>query len=157
MTANIPAPVQPVQSDDKKATATTTTTTTTTTSTTKSGAGPSVKEKRKKKTDPTAAALTVSVIPIDLEAEDAVDFEPQTVSVTSCLVVISSFVIGGAILFSIWEVRIVDVIHHSRLLLLRQQQKRKIDFGSASSFQTEPRHYRAGATSTDPIFVLPVC
>lgn len=63
----------------------------------------SSKRGKKKKQQP-----TVSVIPVedDVEEEEptAVDFEPQTVSVTSCLVVISSFVIGGAILFSIWEV-----------------------------------------------------
>lgn len=79
----------------------------------------SFKEKRKKKQTPAPDVMTVSVIPVELpvdvrkkkeeqekeeEEEDPADLEPQTVSVTSCLFVISSFVIGGAILFSIWEV-----------------------------------------------------
>lgn len=44
-----------------------------------------------------------SVVVEDYEA-DAVDREPQTVSVTSCLFVISSFVVFGAVLFGVWEV-----------------------------------------------------
>nr|CAH0101549.1 unnamed protein product [Daphnia galeata] len=58
--------------------------------------------KKHGKTDPN---FTVSVIPVEEPAadEDPNIDDPQTVSVTSCLVVMSSFVIGGAILFSVWE------------------------------------------------------
>lgn len=45
--------------------------------------------------------LVVSAAP---EAENNINNDPQTVSVTSCLCVMFSFVIGGAVLFSIWEV-----------------------------------------------------
>jgi hypothetical protein len=62
------------------------------------------KKRKKHKTDP-AAIITVSVIPVEpAEEDDPTAYDPQTVSVTSCLVVMSSFVIGGAILFSVWEV-----------------------------------------------------
>lgn len=62
------------------------------------------KKRKKHKTDP-AATITVSVIPVEpAEEDDPTAYDPQTVSVTSCLVVMSSFVIGGAILFSVWEV-----------------------------------------------------
>lgn len=62
------------------------------------------KKRKKHKTDP-AATITVSVIPVEpTEEDDPTAYDPQTVSVTSCLVVMSSFVIGGAILFSVWEV-----------------------------------------------------
>ncbi len=62
------------------------------------------KKRKKHKTDP-AATITVSVIPVEpAEENDPTAYDPQTVSVTSCLVVMSSFVIGGAILFSVWEV-----------------------------------------------------
>ncbi|XP_046636979.1 potassium channel subfamily K member 15-like isoform X2 [Daphnia pulicaria] len=61
------------------------------------------KKRKKHKTDP-AATITVSVIPVEpAEEDDPTAYDPQTVSVTSCLVVMSSFVIGGAILFSVWE------------------------------------------------------
>lgn len=87
-------------------------------STTATNGQKSFKEKRKKKQTP---PLTVSVIPVDPpdvrktqeeeeDEEDPADLEPQTVSVTSCLFVISSFVIGGAILFSIWEVQLTFVV-----------------------------------------------
>jgi hypothetical protein len=61
--------------------------------------------KKHGKTDPN---FTVSVIPVEEPAadEDPNIDDPQTVSVTSCLVVMSSFVIGGAILFSVWEVAV---------------------------------------------------
>jgi len=55
-----------------------------------------------------ASAVTAAAAADDDEAHH---YEPQTVSVTSCLIVISIFVIGGAILFSIWEVLIVAAIH----------------------------------------------
>jgi len=89
---------------------------------------PSFKEK-KRKTNPTATAATRKsnknnkkrpdmppppvVVTADIVVASAVadddeteghHYDPQTVSVTSCLIVISIFVIGGAILFSIWEV-----------------------------------------------------
>lgn len=66
------------------------------------------KEKRKKQKGNSVIepAIAVSVIPVETnEAEiGPIVYDPQTVSVTSCLVVMSIFVIGGAILFSIWEV-----------------------------------------------------
>ncbi|KAK4025397.1 hypothetical protein OUZ56_014470 [Daphnia magna] len=65
------------------------------------------KEKRKKQKGNSVIepAIAVSVIPVETnEAEiGPIVYDPQTVSVTSCLVVMSIFVIGGAILFSIWE------------------------------------------------------
>ena len=60
--------------------------------------------KKHGKTDPN---LTVSVIPVEEPADENPNIDdPQTVSVTSCLVVMSSFVIGGAILFSVWVVAV---------------------------------------------------
>ena len=65
--------------------------------------------KKHGKTDPN---LTVSVIPVEEPADENPNIDdPQTVSVTSCLVVMSSFVIGGAILFSVWEVAVPPPPH----------------------------------------------
>ena len=61
-------------------------------------------KRKKQPTHPAANHLSVSVIPVEAAEEDPTADDPQTVSVTSCLVVMSSFVIGGAILFSVWEV-----------------------------------------------------
>lgn len=90
----------------------------------------SFKEKRKKQQQqqpPTTnnAISSSSVIPAvqrDEEPPDddpVLDLEPQTVSVTSCLFVMSSFVIGGAILFSIWEVCNFIITRSSNLLINR--------------------------------------
>lgn len=78
---------------------------------------PSFKEKRKKnhKNDPvellelsvvatTTLPEQVIVVSAEPEPENNINNDPQTVSVTSCLCVMFSFVIGGAVLFSIWEV-----------------------------------------------------
>jgi hypothetical protein len=95
--------------------------------------------KKHGKTDPN---FTVSVIPVEEPAadEDPNIDDPQTVSVTSCLVVMSSFVIGGAILFSVWE---VAVFLHPSIF---------IDF----FFILNGIFQRAGAMWMDPIFVSQV-
>lgn len=75
------------------------------------------KKKRPEMEQPPPVVVTdivvASAVPAATAADDdeAHHYEPQTVSVTSCLIVISIFVIGGAILFSIWEVLIVAAIH----------------------------------------------
>ena len=50
------------------------------------------------------ADIVVASAAADDDETEGHHYDPQTVSVTSCLIVISIFVIGGAILFSIWEV-----------------------------------------------------
>ena len=85
----------------------------------------SFKEKKRKKKNSKLATgnkkKTVADVPVPLPlppviVTDTADdefrpYEPETVSVTSCLIVISVFVIGGAILFSIWEVCFLSSPH----------------------------------------------
>ena len=101
------------------------------------------KKRKKPKADP-AATIAVSVIPVEVAEEvDPTAYDPQTVSVTSCLVVMSSFVIGGAILFSVWEVTKPILF----FLLI---------FSFLFEILSTANVFRAGAMWTDPISVSPV-
>ena len=57
-------------------------------------------------------ATTVTVVET-VESDD-----PSTVSVTSCLFVISVFVLGGAILFSVWEAFSINFLCHFLLKIV---------------------------------------